>query len=42
MTLHDLVADKLIRADPATRETLLRILLDLASRVVGSLQPGSR
>ena len=31
-TLHDLVADKLERADPATRQALLRIPLDNIER----------
>jgi len=32
-TLHDLIADKLERADPNTREALLRIPLDNNTRV---------
>lgn len=34
-TLHTLIADKLERADPATREALLRIPLDNIERWLG-------
>ena len=36
MTLHDLVADKLERADPAAREALLRIPLDNIDRWIAN------
>jgi hypothetical protein len=36
MTLHELVADKLERADPATREALLRIPLDNIDRWIAN------
>ena len=36
MTLHELVADKLERADPATRDALLSIPLDNIDRWIAS------
>ena len=36
MTLHELVADKLERADPAAREALLRIQLDNIDRWIAN------